>query len=59
MGEDHLKAFHFQIFMGIFVGMTTNTDTINITPEVLAIIAEIDEFKGAWKALSTLAQDRL
>ncbi|MEL6170521.1 MAG: Fic family protein [Pseudomonadota bacterium] len=39
--------------------MSLNTDTINITPEILAIIAEIDEFKGAWKALGTLAPERL
>jgi Fic family protein len=35
------------------------TDTISITPELLAIIAEIDEFKGAWRALGTLAPERL
>ena len=35
------------------------TDTIQITPELLALIAEIDEFKGAWRALGTLAPDRL
>src|SRR6184192_1086120 len=35
------------------------TDTIQITPEVLALIAEIDEFKGAWRALGTLAPERL
>src|ERR1700710_833916 len=34
-------------------------DTIAITPEFLALIAEIDEFKGAWRALGTLAPDRL
>lgn len=35
------------------------TDTIEITPELLALIAEIDEFKGAWRALGTLAPERL
>ncbi len=45
--------------MGIFTGMSLKTDTINITPEILALIAEIDEFKGAWKALGTLAPERL
>jgi Fic family protein len=35
------------------------TDTIHITPELLALIAEIDEFKGAWRALGTLAPERL
>ena len=35
------------------------TDSIHITPELLALIAEIDEFKGAWRALGTLAPERL
>ena len=35
------------------------TDTIQITPEMLGLIAKIDEFKGAWRALGTLAPDRL
>lgn len=33
--------------------------TIQITPEILSLIASIDEFKGAWRALGTLAPDRL
>ena len=36
-----------------------NTDTIQITPETLKLVARIDEFKGAWRALGTLAPDRL
>jgi Fic family protein len=36
-----------------------NTDTIKITSELLALVAEIDEFKGAWRALGTLAPERL
>ena len=36
-----------------------NADSIQITPELLALIAEIDEFKGAWRALGTLAPERL
>ena len=35
------------------------TDSIQITPELLVLIAEIDEFKGAWRALGTLAPERL
>ena len=35
------------------------TDTVQITPEILRLIARIDEFKGAWRALGTLAPDRL
>ena len=36
-----------------------DTDTLQITPELLASIAEIDEFKGAWRALGVLAPERL
>lgn len=36
-----------------------NATTIKITPEILRLIAEIDEFKGAWRALGTLAPERL
>jgi len=32
---------------------------ISITPELLLLISELDEFKGAWRALSTLAPERL
>ncbi len=35
------------------------TETIQITPELLAFLSEIDEFKGAWRALGTLAPERL
>ena len=35
------------------------SSTIQITPEILSLIAGIDEFKGAWRALGTLAPDRL
>ena len=35
------------------------TDGIQITPEILSLIAGIDEFKGAWRALGALAPDRL
>jgi len=35
------------------------TSSIQITPELLALIAEIDEFKGAWRSLGTLAPERL
>ena len=35
------------------------TDSIQITPELLAQLSEIDEFKGTRRALGTLAPDRL
>jgi hypothetical protein len=31
------------------------TDSLTITTETLALIAELDEFKGAWRAFGTLA----
>jgi Fic family protein len=34
-------------------------DKLRITSEILALVAEIDEFKGAWRALGTLAPERL
>ena len=35
------------------------TDTIQITLELLNLLSEVDEFKGAWRALGTLAPERL
>lgn len=34
-------------------------DTILATQELLALLSEVDEFKGAWRALSTIAPERL
>ena len=33
--------------------------SLQITPEMLSLVSEIDEFKGAWRALGTLAPERL
>jgi Fic family protein len=35
------------------------TDSLRITPEILALVAEIDEFKGTWRAMQGLSPDRL
>lgn len=35
------------------------TNTLAITPEILKLIAEIDEFKGAWTAIGRISPDRL
>lgn len=35
------------------------TTNIRITPEILAMLSKLDEFKGAWRALGLLAPDRL
>lgn len=36
-----------------------NTDTLQVTHPLLALLSELDEFKGAWRALRTLAPERL
>jgi Fic family protein len=36
-----------------------NTENIQITAELLSLLSEVDEFKGAWRALRTLAPERL
>lgn len=35
------------------------TDSLAITPSILNLIAEIDEFKGAWRAIGRISPDRL
>lgn len=44
--------------MGVY-GCMINIDTLNITQEILGYIAQIDEFKGSWRALGSLAPERL
>jgi len=44
--------------MDILLDMFT-IQTLSITTELLALISKIDEFKGAWRALGTLAPERL
>ncbi|MEK7751508.1 MAG: DUF977 family protein [Acidobacteriota bacterium] len=39
--------------------MSIDASTLRITPEVLSLIAEIDEFKGAWRAIGRIAPRRL
>ena len=46
------------LFAAIFAAMLV-TNNIQITPEILALISKLDEFKGAWRALGTLAPERL
>jgi Fic family protein len=45
--------------MAGFMAETIKTHTLHISLEMLDIIAELDEFKGAWRALATLTPDRL
>ena len=37
--------------MGMDVDIPINGASLSITPQMLSLIAEIDEFKGAWRAL--------
>jgi len=39
--------------------MPLDASTLKITPEVLSLIAEVDEFKGAWRAIGRIAPERL
>lgn len=36
-----------------------NINSLNITAEILQLISEIDEFKGAWRALGQIAPEQL
>jgi len=45
--------------MDNFMDMSFHIDKLQITPEILKLITELDEFKGAWRALGTLAPERL
>ncbi len=36
-----------------------NSNIFEITPEILSLIAEIDEFRGAWRAIGQLAPEHL
>lgn len=40
-------------------GYLMKTGALQISPEMLRLIGEIDEFKGSWRTLSTLAPERL
>ena len=45
--------------MGLVLVPMIVSNAVQITPEILSLIAGVDEFKGAWRALGTLAPDRL
>jgi len=38
----------------VYYWLMLRTNTLQITTEILALIAKIDEFKGAWRALGIL-----
>jgi Fic family protein len=41
------------------MGIGSAVAALRITPRILSLIAEIDEFKGAWRAIGRIAPDRL
>lgn len=41
------------------MGVAMNVSTLKITDEILKLIAEIDEFKGTWRAIGRIAPERL
>lgn len=45
--------------IGCINGCMINTNTISITQELLSLISQLDEFKGAWHTLGTLSPERL
>src|SRR4051812_16999651 len=45
--------------MDVVLGPMILSNAVQITPEILSLIAGVDEFKGAWRALGRLAPERL
>ena len=54
-----IKQLSIWLDMADDMAVAINTKTLVIDSEILDLVAELDEFKGAWRALSTLAPDRL
>lgn len=49
-----------RVFAGNLSGMALEPfKNLVLTPDMIRLVGEIDEFKGAWKALGNLAPDRL
>jgi Fic family protein len=49
-----VNGCHSGYSFGVF-----RTDSIEITPEILGLVARLDEFKGAWRATDVLVPERL
>ena len=43
----------------VYMGVVMDEISITIKPELLRLVAGIDEFKGAWRAYQNIAPDRL
>ncbi len=55
----NLDKSDYILLIWVFMGMHLNTDTLHISREILSLIAELDEFKGTWRALGALSPERL
>jgi hypothetical protein len=56
-----MMAANLPIYLGV-IGCNIGdmiTNSLQITQDILNLIARIDEFKGAWRALGALAPERL
>lgn len=51
--------FYKRMELEVTMDSGIRTQTIAITPAILKLIAEIDEFKGAWTALGRISPERL
>jgi len=52
-------TLYLWVYLGNIMAMSLNINALTITPEILLLIAELDEFKGAWRTLGSLAPERL
>ena len=50
---------YIRVYLWVWAEGKLKERIVNITKDILVLIAQIDEFKGAWKAIGTLALDRL
>jgi Fic family protein len=56
---DGCMAIYNRMEMDGLMDNTIKISSLQITAEILGLIAEIDEFKGAWKAIGRMAPERL
>ena len=49
----------FMVLIGYNNGYPMKVAALVITPELLRLIADLEEFKGSWRSLTTLAPEKL
>lgn len=54
----HDKHVDNRVDSGIYSGMRKIT-ALQLTPQIITLLSEIDEFKGAWRAYGAIAPERL